>query len=227
MSGIENFQELSEDGKFTALRDKFGGDYLSDCEKFYNTFKKGGEGQSEGPPPISADNLEMFVGLIETYGNEKIHNYQNAFMMFDKDTNGEIDTDEFAEIMASVDNWGLPIGEKTTKVPKTLEQREKDINFVTGGKRDVVTFKDFCSIVENEQPYGDSQEKIIRCYSALDTDQSGKVNAAELKHILLSFGTDEEFSEAEIDEMVKEAGIDSNGCIDYQTWSQKLFAKPP
>lgn len=208
MSGIDNFMNLSEDEKLAALRDKYGSSKLAASEKFYNLMKN--EGQDL--PPVSADNLNMFIGLVEKLGEQKVAAYQNSYKMFDKDTNGQIDADEYMSIMNSMG------GEKTEA------QAEADINFVTGGRADVVTFKDFCSIMENEQPYGDSQEKIIRAYSALDDNNDGKVNAAELKHIMLHYCKD--LREADVDEMVKEAGIDANGNIDYQTWSQTLFAKP-
>lgn len=62
----------------------------------------------------------------------------------------------------------------------------------------------------------DSDAELRAAFEVFDKDGSGTINAQELFQVMKSIG--EDFTEAQIDEMLKEADHDGNGTIDCE-WS--------
>lgn len=61
----------------------------------------------------------------------------------------------------------------------------------------------------------DYQEETLAAFKVFDRDGSGTISAAELKAVMKSLG--ENLSDAEIDEMIREADKDQNGSIDCES----------
>ena len=60
----------------------------------------------------------------------------------------------------------------------------------------------------------DSDAELRAAFEVFDKDGSGTINAQELFQVMKSIG--EDFTEAQIDEMLKEADHDGNGTIDCE-----------
>ena len=56
-------------------------------------------------------------------------------------------------------------------------------------------------------------------FAVFDNDGDGFISPAELRQVMMNLG--EKLSEAEVDEMVREADIDGDGRIDYDGRKQK------
>jgi len=50
----------------------------------------------------------------------------------------------------------------------------------------------------------------------------GKIAATELRHVMTTIGGVEKLTNAEADEMIKEANVDRDGMIDYFQFTEKL-----
>ena len=59
----------------------------------------------------------------------------------------------------------------------------------------------------------DTEEELRAAFGVFDKDSSGKISAAELRHVMTNLG--EKLTDEEVDEMVREADIDGDGEIDY------------
>ena len=58
----------------------------------------------------------------------------------------------------------------------------------------------------------DSEEELREAFKVFDKDGNGFISAAELRHVMTNLG--EKLSDAEVDEMIKEADPDSDGMPD-------------
>ncbi|KAG2354831.1 hypothetical protein BDR07DRAFT_1428216, partial [Suillus spraguei] len=59
----------------------------------------------------------------------------------------------------------------------------------------------------------DSEEEIKEAFKVFNKDGNGYINAAELRHVMTNLG--EKLSDAEVDEMIREADVDVDGQINY------------
>lgn len=141
--------------------------------------------------------------------NEELARYKESFDMFDKDGDGKISTPEFAEVLKQI---GIDADEEEVKGMIWTVSHAEEVNFEA-----------FVKIMRNEAPSGDTEENVIRCMKALDYDASGKINAFELKHIMLHLS--KELKENVIDGMLAEVDKDENGMFDYERFGHKMFEK--
>lgn len=63
-------------------------------------------------------------------------------------------------------------------------------------------------------PTKDFADETLAAFRVFDKDGSGTISAEELKHVMKSLG--EDLTDAEIDEMIREADKDNNGTIDCE-----------
>ena len=59
----------------------------------------------------------------------------------------------------------------------------------------------------------DHENDLIAAFRVFDKDNSGKISASELRHVMTNLG--EKLTDEEVDEMMKEADIDGDGEINY------------
>jgi len=60
----------------------------------------------------------------------------------------------------------------------------------------------------------DSEEELREAFRVFDKDNNGLVSAAELKHVMTNLG--EKLTDEEVEEMIREADIDGDGCVNYE-----------
>lgn len=59
----------------------------------------------------------------------------------------------------------------------------------------------------------ESTEDLQRSFQVFDKDGSGKISAAELRHVMTNLG--EKLTDEEVDDMIREADVDNDGLVDY------------
>ena len=60
----------------------------------------------------------------------------------------------------------------------------------------------------------DTEDELRQAFLTFDKDKSGKINADELRHVLLSVG--DKLDAKDVDELMKQGDINQDGEIDYE-----------
>ena len=60
----------------------------------------------------------------------------------------------------------------------------------------------------------DTQDELVNAFRVFDYEENGFISAQQLCHVMTNIG--EKLSQAEITEMLKQAGVDSHGQINYE-----------
>lgn len=132
----------------------------------------------------------------------RFHQCEEAFNLFDRKREGKISVEEIGDVMRT-----LGVNPSQAELEKKLEEADLKKN----GKIDL---NEFVELFGDEVAEPDNEEDFIEAFNVFDPDGTGKVNAKELRTMLLSLG--EKLSEEETDSILKQVNQDSDGNIDYQ-----------
>lgn len=149
--------------------------------------------------------------MTEHLTEEKIHEFKEAFEIFDKDKDGYITIKELSEIMRSLG-----------QLPSETELQDM-INEVDVDGNGNIDFKEFLGLMARKMRDTDTEEELIEAFKVFDRDGNGLVSSVELKHVMLSLG--EKITDEEVDEMIKEADIDGDGFINYEEFVRMIINK--
>ncbi|KAL2443965.1 Calmodulin [Exophiala dermatitidis] len=143
---------------------------------------------------------------------EEIKAYRDVFALFDKDGSGTITAQELGEIMRS-------LGQN----PSDSELQDM-INEVDIDHSGSIDFDEFLKMMSTTVRAQDFAHETRAAFDVFDKDGSGTISADELRQVMKSLG--ENLTDAEIEEMIREADKDMNGTIDYEEFVQLLSPKP-
>lgn len=76
-----------------------------------------------------------------------------------------------------------------------------------------VDFQEFIDLMSKKFIETDFKKDIKQAFQIFDKDGNGFISAQELRHVMMNLG--EKLSEAEADEMLREADVDGDGQINY------------
>jgi calmodulin len=157
---------------------------------------------------------------------------RECFNLFDRDKDGKISISELGLIMRSLG-----------RAPTELEVKDymKSIDkgsgaFDIGGLLDVrpdpfphshvFILLNFCIQVmaRSWKSLQEEEEAILNAFKVFDKDNTGKIDAEELRHIFVTLG--DALTQEEVNESLKLANIDSNGKIDYREFAKVLLPQP-
>ncbi|GAM37849.1 calmodulin [Talaromyces pinophilus] len=158
--------------------------------------------------------------MAESLTEEQIARFREAFAVFDKDGNGEITAEELKEVMRS-------LGQNPTEAELQDIVNELDVDHTGTIDFDgdtasptqhiviLLTYQpEFLTMMIHKGKATDEEAELRAAFEVFDQDGSGTISADEMRRVMKSIG--EELTDAEIDEMIKEADTDGNGTIDYQ-----------
>ncbi|EXJ84667.1 calmodulin [Capronia epimyces CBS 606.96] len=173
-------------------------------------------------PPPKVDKINTNTGPASTkntmtptsakLSDEEIQAYRDVFALFDKDNSGTITDEELGEIMRS-------LGQN----PSDSELQDM-INEVDIDHSGSIDFEEFLKMMSTTVKAQDFAHETRAAFDVFDKDGSGTISADELRQVMKSLG--ENLTDAEIDEMIREADKDRNGTIDYEEFVQLLSPKP-
>ena len=133
---------------------------------------------------------------------EEIEEIREAFILFDTDGSGMIDSKELKSAMQS-----LGFEAKIQTIYQMLGDIDKDGN---GG----IDFDEFLDMMTAKMNDKDSREDIQKVFNLFDEDQSGKINIRNLKRVAKELG--ETMSDAELLEKIEQADVDQDGEISQE-----------
>ncbi|KAH3743691.1 calmodulin D [Pelomyxa schiedti] len=142
---------------------------------------------------------------------DQVAEFKEAFSLFDRDGDGNITSAELGTVMRS-------LGQNPTDAE--LQQMIRDVD-ANGNNQ--IDFTEFLSMMSKKMKDEDSEDEIREAFKVFDKDNNGFISAAELRHVMTNLG--EKLSEAECDEMIKEADVDGDGQINYEEFVKMMLSK--
>eukprot|EP00189_Rhodosorus_marinus_P006250 CAMPEP_0113969318 /NCGR_PEP_ID=MMETSP0011_2-20120614/10216_1 /TAXON_ID=101924 /ORGANISM="Rhodosorus marinus" /LENGTH=151 /DNA_ID=CAMNT_0000982893 /DNA_START=106 /DNA_END=561 /DNA_ORIENTATION=+ /assembly_acc=CAM_ASM_000156 len=141
---------------------------------------------------------------------EEEEEIKEAFNLFDRDGDGKITTDELGTVMRSL--GACPTQAQVKQIIAEIDPQG------TG----LVDYSVFESVMKKNKGTGLTAEEVCEAFRVFDKEGVGKIAATELRHVMTTIGGVEKLTNAEADEMIKEANVDRDGMIDYFQFTEKL-----
>ena len=144
--------------------------------------------------------------MADCLTEEQITEFREAFLQVDKDRDGVIYAKEVRSVLRCLGMGSDEIG--------SLEE----LNGI-----ETLDFPSFLSLMARRMNGGDREEDLMEPFRAFDTERTGLISPAELRHVLASFG--EKYTDEEVDEITREADPKDEGQINYEEWLRMMLAK--
>lgn len=77
-----------------------------------------------------------------------------------------------------------------------------------------IDFEEFLAMMSKKYSEEDLESDIREAFRIFDKDGNGIISASELRHVMTNLG--EKLTDAEVEEMLREADIDGDGQINYE-----------
>lgn len=137
-----------------------------------------------------------------------LREYKECFSLYDKQQRGKIKATDLLVSMRCLGASPTP-GE----VQRHLQTHGIDKN----GELD---FSTFLTIMHMQIKQEDPKKEILLAMLMTDKEKKGYIMASELRSKLMKLG--EKLTHKEVDELFKEAGIEPNGQVKYDTFIQRI-----
>eukprot|EP00397_Hematodinium_sp_SG-2012_P046465 GEMP01052503.1.p1 GENE.GEMP01052503.1~~GEMP01052503.1.p1 ORF type:complete len:154 (+),score=44.31 GEMP01052503.1:388-849(+) len=133
---------------------------------------------------------------------------REAFILFDTDASGLIDARELKAVIRAL---GFEV--KKDDVRQMLRDIGRD-------PTQAISFEDFCAIMGGKMGMRNSREEILKIFKLFDEDDTGKISFRNLKRVAQEIG--ENFTDAEMQEMIEEADRDGDGLLNQEEFYRVL-----
>ena len=140
--------------------------------------------------------------MADLMSEEQINEYKEVFSLFDMLGEGNIPTKDFSVVMRAL---GMNVTE--AEVNELLKEADQ--------KADTMDFNEFLNLIAkklNDQFLG--ADDVISSFKVFDKENNGKVEVAELKHVMTKMG--EHLTDKEFNDVMADFEKDENGCVDYE-----------
>ncbi|KAJ4764627.1 Calmodulin [Rhynchospora pubera] len=125
---------------------------------------------------------------------EQISEFQQAFLLFDRNNDGCITLEELAAVIHQ-------LGLNPTEVELLEMIREVDIN-----GNGTIEFNEFTILMARKLMETDTDEEMKEAFEVFDKDHNGLISPSELRHVMRNLG--ENLTDDEVAQMIREADID-------------------
>ncbi|XP_022247704.1 calmodulin-A-like [Limulus polyphemus] len=149
--------------------------------------------------------ITVFFSFLQTeYGltEEQITEFKEAFMLFDKDSDGMITTAELGIVMKSLGQ--RPTGNELRNMVLMVDQDGNG----------TIEFNEFLFMMSKKMKESDREEELCEAFRVFDRDGDGYISATELRHVMTNLG--EKLTDDEVEDMIKEADLDGDGLVNYK-----------
>ncbi|KAJ0052833.1 hypothetical protein Pint_03236 [Pistacia integerrima] len=147
--------------------------------------------------------------MADSLTEQQIAEFQEAFCMIDKDSDGFITMEELAAVIQSLEGN-----------PTKQEVREmiSEVDFDGNGNIDI---EEFLNIMGRKMK-DNVAEELKEAFKVFDRDQDGYISANELRNVMMNLG--EKLTVEEAEQMIREADSDGDGLVNYEEFSRMMTA---
>jgi Ca2+-binding EF-hand superfamily protein len=143
------------------------------------------------------------------FDDDKLKECKIVFDMFDKDKDGLISINKLGDIMRI-------LGAAPSKI-----ELDNLIYNLESNNNNLISFDNFLILLKNKLENQYSEEDIINEFRKLDKNGNGKISESDLRNLMSKY--ENPLSNEEIEEIIQEANVDSNGEIDYINFTKILL----
>ncbi|RXH84133.1 hypothetical protein DVH24_027032 [Malus domestica] len=136
--------------------------------------------------------------MAEALTEGQIAEFQEAFCLIDKDSDGLISLEELATVIQSLD-------QRPSK-----EEIQDMISEIGGDGNGTIDFEEFLNIMSRKMKEN-AAEELKEAFKVFDRDQDGYISAFELRQVMINLG--ERLSDEEAEQMIREADLDGDGLL--------------
>lgn len=138
--------------------------------------------------------------MVNNLTDEKIAEFREVFLLFDKDGDGHISTNELGVVLRALG-----------AAPSQLEIQEMTEANETG----FIDFQQFLKLISESSTDQSNKEKELRkAFNIFDNDNNGFITVADLKHILTCLG-EEPLTEEEYSAVIAALDSDNDGRVTF------------
>merc|ERR1719408_570429 len=141
---------------------------------------------------------------------------KEAFALFDRDNKGVCDVREIGTI---VRHLGICPTEIELRDMITEVEEEEPTGYIRFERFERMMSR---ILMENQYPR-DSEEKLLRAFRTLDTENKGYVEAEKIRTLLTTHG--ERFTQEEIDDFLNYAVDSESGLLHYEDYIMQVCAQ--
>ena len=133
---------------------------------------------------------------------DKLHEYKEAFDMFDRNKKGTLSIGDITKIMK---NFGYPM---------TKEEARSMISHVDASGDGEVDFEEFVMLME-KQVHNLGDDPVLMAFRDFDKNDDGKITNHEFRYILTHVG-ENKFTNEEVDAFFKECELKEDDNLEYE-----------
>ncbi|UJR16517.1 hypothetical protein I4U23_003419 [Adineta vaga] len=156
-------------------------------------------------PPIAITNW------LEHFTEEQIQEFRQAFLLYDKDSDGAINPKVLGNVMRT-------LGQNPTE-----DELKGLINEFDCDGKGLIDFDEFLQMMAKRAKEHNEEDELIEAFRVFDKNRNGFIKVAELKHVMTNLG--EQFSSDEVDEILSEIDTTGNGIIRYEELVKMITGK--
>lgn len=147
--------------------------------------------------------------MVDEIKDDEMAEFQECFELFDRDGDGALTAKEVEVAVRA-------LGQN----PNEFEMKEM-LEGADPEETGRFEFMQFLEIVAQKLKDTDNEEELREAFRVFDQEGNGRLSAAELRHCLTTLG--DKMTEAEADELIREADIDNDGEIVYEEFINILM----
>ena len=146
---------------------------------------------------------------VDQLSDFQIEEFRDAFRVFDSDGSGNIDKQELKRLMASVG-----------QIPDDDELNEM-VRIADADGSGEVDFYEFVALMAHKMADPSNTEAVSAAFQLFDNDGDGKLNATELRNIMMNVG--EPATWEDINALLNQVDVNSDGVIDLAEFTQMVL----
>ncbi|XP_063900461.1 calmodulin-A-like [Zophobas morio] len=144
------------------------------------------------------------------FSEEQIEDFKATFLLFDKDNDGTITSEELGTVLRSLGHNA------------TTDELQDIINEVDTDGNGTIDFPEFIEMMSKKLRDYETEDEISAAFRVFDEDGNGLISTEELRHVMTVLG--EKLTDDEIDEIIKEADTNGDGHIDYNEFVKMMYS---